>query len=163
MTVAHDIDWPAVLAERLTTTHPDVLRDPVRLGVILLMISRPRPVPNLLAYWVGNLTGCIPTVVVPLTLLHVTPMFKSFAQDWATSSTGRHIQLGMGVLALSIAALMTVRSLTRPRRRAQLPTPVGNTSTLVLDSNTPTVISRLLRLSRSPLSAIWPRQRKPKR
>ncbi len=27
MTTAHDIDWPQVLAERLTTTHPDVLRD----------------------------------------------------------------------------------------------------------------------------------------
>jgi putative transposase len=27
MTTAHDIDWPAVLDERLTTTHPDVLRE----------------------------------------------------------------------------------------------------------------------------------------
>lgn len=27
MTAAHDIDWPAVLAERLTTTHPDGLRE----------------------------------------------------------------------------------------------------------------------------------------
>jgi putative transposase len=27
MTAVHDIDWPQVLAERLTTTHPDVLRE----------------------------------------------------------------------------------------------------------------------------------------
>ena len=27
MTTAHDIDWPLVLADRLTTTHPDVLRE----------------------------------------------------------------------------------------------------------------------------------------
>ncbi len=27
MTAAHDIDWPALLAERLTATHPDVLRE----------------------------------------------------------------------------------------------------------------------------------------
>jgi putative transposase len=27
MTAAHDIDLPTVLADRLTTTHPDVLRD----------------------------------------------------------------------------------------------------------------------------------------
>ena len=27
MTTAHDIDWPAVVADRLTTTHPDVLRE----------------------------------------------------------------------------------------------------------------------------------------
>jgi hypothetical protein len=24
---AHDIDWPTVLADRLTATHPDVLRE----------------------------------------------------------------------------------------------------------------------------------------
>ena len=29
MTTAHDIDWPAVLAQPLTTTHPDALRDAV--------------------------------------------------------------------------------------------------------------------------------------
>lgn len=27
MTAADDIEWPAVLVERLTTTHPDVLRE----------------------------------------------------------------------------------------------------------------------------------------
>jgi hypothetical protein len=27
MTAAHDIDWPTVLADRLTTTSPDVLRE----------------------------------------------------------------------------------------------------------------------------------------
>jgi hypothetical protein len=39
---------------------------------------------------------------------------------------------------------MTVRSLTRRRQQAHQLTPSGNTSTLVLDPNTPTVISRLL-------------------
>jgi len=116
--------------------------NPVRLGIILLLISRPRPVPNLLAYWVGCLIVGVPTLLIPLIVLHVTPMFKSFAQDWATTSTARHIQIGMGVLALSIAGLMTVRSLAR--RRAQLPTPGGSTSTLVLNSTMPPAISRLL-------------------
>jgi putative transposase len=27
MTTAHDIDWPTVLADRLTAAHPDVLRE----------------------------------------------------------------------------------------------------------------------------------------
>jgi hypothetical protein len=124
--------------------------DPVRLGITLLLISRPRPLQNLLAYWVGCLASCIPTLVIPLTLLHVTPTFRSFTHDVATpasavGSTVRHIQLGMGVLVLSIAALMAVRSLTRRRQRAYLATPGGNTSALVLDSDTPTAISRLLR------------------
>jgi hypothetical protein len=118
--------------------------NPVRLGLTLLVISRPRPVQNLLAYWVGCLIGCIPAVVVPLTLLHVTPMFTSFTQGLAASPTQRHIRFGMGVLALSIAVLITVRSLARRRQRAHLPAPVGNTSALVLDSNTRPAISRLL-------------------
>ena len=48
----------------------------------------------------------------------------------------------MWVCSLSIAALMIARSVTRPRQRAHLPTP-GTTSTLVLDSNSPTAISQL--------------------
>jgi Sap, sulfolipid-1-addressing protein len=118
--------------------------NPVLLGVILLMISRPRPVPNLLAYWVGGLIVNVACLLVPLVALHLTPTFTSFAQDLATpataaSSTVRHVEIGMGVLALSIAALMTVRFLAR--QRAHLPTPDDNTSILVLDSNTPTAIS----------------------
>jgi hypothetical protein len=121
--------------------------NPVRVGLILLVISRPRPVQNLLAYWIGCLIESVYALLVPLMVLHFTPTFSSFAHDLANpatvaSSTARHIQIGMGVLALSIAALMTVR--ISARQRAHLPTPGANTSTLVLDSNTPTAISRLL-------------------
>jgi hypothetical protein len=121
--------------------------DPLRIGITLLLISRPRPVQNLLAYWAGTMIVSVPFVLVPLTLLHVTPIFSSFTQSLATTvanSTAGHIRIGMGVLALSIAALMTVRSPTRRRQRVQLPTSGGTTSTLVPDSNTPTAISRLL-------------------
>jgi Sap, sulfolipid-1-addressing protein len=127
--------------------------NPVRLALTLLMISRPRPVQNLLAFWAGCLTGAISTVVVPLTLLHVTRMSDSVGQGGAASATIRHVQIAMGVLALSIAALMTVRSLRRRGQRSQLPTQEatrgrrptdGTASTLVLDSTTPTTVSRLL-------------------
>ena len=37
MTAAHDIDWPALLAERLTATHPDVLRELLATFVHALM------------------------------------------------------------------------------------------------------------------------------
>jgi Sap, sulfolipid-1-addressing protein len=132
--------WSSVLALGLLAG-----LDPVRLGITLFVISRPRPVQNLLAYGVGCLIPGVTVMLVPLIVLHVTPMSTSFAQGFAsstTSSTARYIQIGMGVLALSIAALMTVRSLTRRRQRAQLPTPGGTTA--VLDSNTSPIISRLL-------------------
>ena len=37
MTTAHDIDWPQVLAERLTTTHLDVLRELLSTFIYTLM------------------------------------------------------------------------------------------------------------------------------
>jgi hypothetical protein len=114
--------WGSLLALLLITA-----LNPVRLAITLLVISRPRPVQNLLAYAAGCLTGCIPGVVVPLTLLHVTPMFGTFADGLATSSTVRHIRIGLGVLALSIAAALTLHSLARQ-----------------LDPKTPPAISRLL-------------------
>ena len=111
--------------------------NPALLALILLVISRPRPVQNLLVCWVGCLITNVPALLIPLMLLHGTPMFRSHAP--AASSTARHVQLVMGVLVLSIAALITVRSWAR--RRAHVPAPGGNTSTLVLDSNTPSPIS----------------------
>jgi Sap, sulfolipid-1-addressing protein len=116
--------------------------NPALLGLILLVISRPRPVQNLVVCWAGCLITNVPALLVPLLMLHVMPVFRSTAHVLATAgsnSTARHIQLGMGVLVLSISALIAVRS--RARQRAHVPTPVGNTSTLVLDSNTPTAIS----------------------
>jgi phosphotransferase system glucose/maltose/N-acetylglucosamine-specific IIC component len=128
--------------------------NPVRLGMNLLLISRPRPVQNLLVYWVGCIIVGVPYMLVPLMVLHHTPMLTSFVHDLATpatvaGSTFRRIQIGIGVLVLSIAALMAVRSPTR--QRAQPPTAGGTTSSLVLDSNTPIAISRLLgRLQDAP-------------
>ncbi|MEA3092240.1 MAG: hypothetical protein QOJ04_3582 [Caballeronia sp.] len=120
--------WGSVLVVTLLSA-----LNPVRLALTLLMVSRPRPLQNLLAFWAGCLTGAIFAVVVPLALVHVTSMSDSFGQAGAASSTVRHVKIGMGVLALSMAALMTAHSLTRRSQRAQL-----------LDSNTPTAISRLL-------------------
>jgi hypothetical protein len=120
--------------------------DPLRLGLILLLITRPRPLQSLLAYWVGAMTVSVPYMLVPLTVLHVTPPFRSFAQHVATttfaSPNARHTQIGIGVVMLLIAALMAVRF--RARQHAYLPAQGGITSTQVPDSNTPTAISQPL-------------------
>jgi hypothetical protein len=115
--------------------------DPVRFGVILLIICRPRPVQNLLAYWIGCVIASVSTLLAPLMVLDFFPTFTSFLRDLATpgtvaSSTVGYVQIGVGVLALAITAVMTVRF--SARERAHLPTAGGNTSTLVLDSDTPT-------------------------
>ncbi|MEE2854437.1 MAG: GAP family protein [Actinomycetota bacterium] len=130
--------WGSVLALALVTA-----LNPVRLTIMLLVISRPRPIHNLLAYGVGCLGGCIPAVVVPLTLLHVTPTFKSLADDLATGTIVREVRIGMGVLALCVAALIIVRSVTRRRQPEHQPVG-GDTSTRLLDRNTPPMMSRVL-------------------
>jgi Sap, sulfolipid-1-addressing protein len=104
-------------------------------------------VQNLLAYCVGCLTINVLVLLVPLMVLNFTPTLRSFVEEFAGparvgNSTIRPAQIGMGVLALLVAALMTVRS--RARQRANLSTPARNTSTPVLDSNTPTAMSRPL-------------------
>ncbi|MEB4211821.1 GAP family protein [Mycobacterium sp. 94-17] len=133
--------WGSVLALALVTA-----LNPARLAVTLLVISRPRPVQNLLVYGLGCLLGCVPAVVIPLTLLHITPTFKSFADGLAASGTVRHLRIGMGVLALLVAVALTVRALTHRRQRAQLS--ARDTSTLVLDSRTPPVIARVVERAR---------------
>ncbi|MDT5078619.1 MAG: hypothetical protein QOJ80_3256 [Mycobacterium sp.] len=116
--------------------------NPVRLAVVALLISRPRPVQNLFAYWAGAVILGIPSMLIPLVVMHSTPAIQSFTQGLATNPTFRHVQIGLGVLALSIAALMIVRS--PARQKAPVPQPVGNAPTVVLDPNPPNAVTRLL-------------------
>lgn len=147
--------WGSVLALALVTA-----LNPVRLAVTLLVISRPRPIHNLLAYGVGCLAGCIPAVVVPLTLLHITPTFKSIAHGLATSTVVREVRIGMGVLGLCVALLIIGRSVARRRQPAHLPATGGDTSTLVLDRNTPPIISRVLDRARDAATGGGPASRR---
>jgi len=92
--------------------------DPVRLGVNLLLISRPRPAQNLLVYWVGCVTASVMLLMLPLLALHVTD--AAWVHDLANprttaSSTMRHVQVFVGVVLLAIAALTAVRMVTRKR------------------------------------------------
>jgi hypothetical protein len=141
--------WGPLLVLALLTTI-----NPVRLGIILLVLSRPRPVQNLLAYWSGALIVGLATLIVPLVALYATPSSASFARDFAhptANPTAQRTAIAMGLLLLAIAVLVVVRSLVKTssgggvRRPMQDQSGNANTSTLVLDSTAPPVISRLLR------------------
>ena len=132
--------------------------NPVRLGLILLVLSRPRPILNLVAYSAGCMIVALFSLIVPLIVLHAIPTSAAFANAFANpaeNSNAPHIAIGVGVSALSIAALMVVRSAAG--QRAHMLTPGGHgphrrprrngnadTSTRGHDSNTPDPISRLL-------------------
>ena len=120
--------------------------DPVRLGLTLLLISRPRPAQNLLVYWVGCLTLGLLLLLVPILVLHFTPMFSAFAHDLgnpatSVSSVVRYLEIGAGVLVLSIAAFI---AFVFARQRTQSPARSAGKSTLVVDSDPPNPISRLV-------------------
>ena len=63
---------------------------PVRLGVILLMISRPRPLQNLFAYWAGCAIAGLYSLLLPLVVLHVTPMFDSICDEFCQPDSELH-------------------------------------------------------------------------
>ncbi|MGH3641570.1 MAG: GAP family protein, partial [Mycobacterium sp.] len=122
--------------------------NPLLLGVILLVISRPRPLQNLFAFWVGAVTVNIPAFVIPLLLLHLNPTWASRAEDLsrpAPGSTVQPLETGVGVLMLLVAAAMIMRSRVRARQPSNPPPPRGgNPSVTVLDSDKPTALSRAL-------------------
>jgi hypothetical protein len=86
---------------------------------------------------------CVPELLIPLVVLHITPMFGSAWRDSptpTTHSTLGHIQIGIGVIGLLIAAVIAVRFLAR--QRTPQPAPAGTASNTRLDSSLP--ITRLL-------------------
>ncbi len=123
--------------------------DPVRLGVNLLLISRPRPAQNLLVYWIGCVSASLLLLVVPLLVLHNTAVFASFVHDLANpqttaSLTVRRIEVGVGVVILAVAAVMVLRAVKR-RRSVAVEAETDSTTTMS-DESSP--IARLLNRGR---------------
>jgi hypothetical protein len=103
--------------------------DPVRLGVAALLISRPRPLRNLLAYWLGAMaTGTTAVMGLLILLHHFAPTFLQTVSAALASSTARYAQIAIGLLALPVAVLIAVGFTTR---RAQVPAAVVDPSASV--------------------------------
>jgi len=125
---------------------------PVRLAIILVVLSRPRPMQNLLAYWFGTLLSGLAYLLIPLFVLHSTPTAASIAEGLTNSTASpvvQHITIALGVVLLSVSMLMTVRSIagtpSRGRHAVQSRHRRGARSTKVLDPAALPIISRLMR------------------
>ena len=145
--------WATVLLLALMTA-----TEPVRFGMALFLISGPRPVLNLLAFWLGGMATGIGAAMVVLVLLRdftSTAMQDtvSMAGSMVASSTVRHIQIVVGVLALLIAGLIAAGFSVRQRARASMS--VGEPSALALPS-TPTALSRLAARTKDALGVGFP-------
>nr|WP_225952900.1 GAP family protein [Mycobacterium sp. OAS707] len=124
--------------------------DPVRLSIALLLISRPRPMLNLLGYWLGGMVAGITAAVGLLLVLRaVAPVLTQHAAAAAESPIVRHIQIGGGITALAIAAVIAVGLAARQRSRVEVT--VGAASTTMGQPDTVTALSRLSNLGRNTL------------
>jgi hypothetical protein len=126
--------WGTVLVLALVAT-----ADPVRIGISVLLSSRPRPVLHLVACWLGGMVLSVAMALGVLFALRGFALGVMHKVQLATaSSTAGHIQVAMGLLALTIAAL-TVGLCPRLRSRVALP---GTTPTH-LPVPSPPAFSRL--------------------
>lgn len=129
--------WVAVLMFALAAA-----QDPVRIGIMVLLISRPRPIHNVLAYWLGLMATGFGAALAALFLLRdlMLPVVRVVTSA-ATNPVVPPIQVALGVLALSAAAMLAAPSSVR--QAAHAPMPGGDPSAPVLQRPTPTVFSRL--------------------
>jgi hypothetical protein len=143
--------------------------DPVRLGVTLLLISRPRPILNLFVYWIGAMVVGVTSAVVVLTMMRdFAPALLKELTDLVATPTVRYAQIVAGALALLSAMLITTGLPTRYRLGLQVPVPVsveapvpvgtaGDPSSLLLQPSSPTGIALLLGRARGALKgeSLW--------
>jgi Sap, sulfolipid-1-addressing protein len=116
--------------------------DPVRIGIVALLISRPRPMLNLLVFWLGGIAaGIVAALVVLLFLRDLMLSVMRVVGSAASSPFVAHVQVTIGVLAVVIAALTAARFWAH--QRAPVSVTGGEPSVLLLEPNTPTRSSPL--------------------
>lgn len=86
--------------------------EPVRVGLTVLMLNRPRPVLQLTAFLFGGFLMGVCVGVAALLVLHAAPITSS-------GLTVPRVQIAIGVLALAAAAVLASKAPLR-RREAQL-------------------------------------------
>lgn len=141
--------WQSVLVLALVTA-----ADPLRLIATFIIVSRRRPVENLVVYLIGCLIVSAAILLVPLLLLDSVKPLADLVKGLSgpASSGGTSVQpvpIAMGAVALVVAAVITVRWWTH-RRSHQL-TRTGVPSTAALEDGEQTAVRRAL----GRLSSAW--------
>ena len=128
--------WGAVLVMALAG-----MVDPLRIGITVLIVSRPRPMLQLLAFWLGGVAMGLAVGLGVLFLLRdlALDFIRDLESTTATSTVGL-VQLAIGVLALLLAAMIATRF--PARRRVPAAMPDGGAPVVALQQ-TPTAFSRL--------------------
>ena len=139
--------------------------DPVRLGMAVVLLSRRRPMVNLLAFWVGGMATAVAVGIAVLALLrdvalvairHANSLINDVRSEVTVLAGGR-LQITIGVIMLLLAARMVARE----RARIGRPVPVevgGGGSALALEERPPSPFARLGARTQEMLNCdvVWP-------
>jgi hypothetical protein len=129
--------WSAVLGLSLIAAI-----DPIRIGIVVLLISRPRPMVSLLAFWLGGMAAGIAAALVLVVYLRDLMLSVMRALLSAIGSpAAAHVRFAIGVLVLLIAGLIAARF--RVRQHAPARRTGGEGSVLALEPDTRNGSSRL--------------------
>lgn len=128
--------WAAVVFFAFTAA-----QDPVRIGIVVLLISRPKPLRNVFSYWLGLMITGFGAALAALFLLHdvLLPVTRAVSSV-STSPVVPPIQLVLGALALSTAAMLVAPSSVRQAAFALKPG--GDASAVVAQQKTPGALAR---------------------
>jgi len=139
--------------------------DPIRLGLALVLVTRRRPMLNLLAFWLGGMVAgiALATAVlivardISLAAIHTLISVLTQARSAVAILEGGGLQITMGVIALMIAANMVLRD----RARARVPVGVGGVADpgLELPTARPGLIARMGARTHDMLTSngfVWP-------
>jgi hypothetical protein len=103
-----------------------VAADPLRIGIMVILTSRPRPLLNLVAFWAGSMAAGLACALAAFVLLKdILPNFINKSIAAFGHLTGGNTKLVIGILALVLAAVGAVRLIRQP---ALVPKSVGGPS-----------------------------------
>jgi hypothetical protein len=120
--------------------------EPVRIGLTVMMLKRPRPALQLLTFWGGGFTMGVGVGLVALFILrHTLPA--------PTHSDASKVQISIGVVALVVAAVLATNISTRQFKRTNLPgvAAVGDRAIAVLEPMPQSVVEQLFGRARGLL------------
>jgi hypothetical protein len=130
--------WAAVVFFAFTAA-----QDPVRIGIVVLLISRPHPLRNVFSYWLGLMITGFGAALAALFLLHDVLLPVTRAVNSASESpVVPPIQIVLGVLALSTAAMLVAPSSVR--QAAYALKPGVDSSVLIAQEKTPGALATLM-------------------
>jgi hypothetical protein len=142
--------WGTVFVLALLTAN-----DPVRLGIAALLVARPRPLLNLLVFWLGGMAAGIAGGLTVLMLLR--DFLLRVIQDVTSTAarfTGGPIQIAIGLLALLIAARIAVG--LSAQQHVRVPAPAAGPLAEVPQPSTTTTFVRLSAIAKRALEGGHP-------